>query len=389
MIIKGLYYYKSCCVYDKITRTKRQIPVKLALTTQVELALERKISVENIFNQLKRTGLAHKIKDYKFSWFNKDRKSGFKKPLTFREGHDIFIDKRKVSQSTMAINLSCLNHWIEYLGGTYPIQDIKVKHLVEYIEQKKENGRSNTSINMDLRNLRTMLLYLKDIGKVFSILSFKRAMAMCPINDEEPIYITEVEFKKIMVKDWCLLYLPKRKFYKKVFQMYWDLGVRLSEPFISTIKDNYLCIPKLKNSRARKIRITDEHKLVIKEMHSKYNSRPTRDHIMNYSKVFKKALRWCDIDESKHFHSLRHSYALRRRIETNGNYQMVAKELGHKSYITTEKYQRCDEHMLKDDFPSLKYLIETVENRSNIDYSTKKTSTKLYSQDYSSCQQIN
>ena len=78
-----------------------------------------------------------------------------------------------------------------------------------------------------------------------------------------------------------------------------------------------------------------------------------------------------------------------RRIETNGNYQVVAKELGHKSYVTTEKYQRCEEHMLKDDFPSLKHLIESIENVQEKDFSTKKTSTKSYSPLYVSSRQMN
>ena len=134
------------------------------------------------------------------------------------------------------------------------------------------------------------------------------------------------------------------------------------------------CKDKAKNRRARKVRITSEQSLTIQEMQRRYKERPTIDHIKNYSKVFKKALRYLNIDESKHFHSLRHSYALRRRIETNGNYQKVAKELGHKRSDVTEKYQRCDEKKLKDDFPSYKAVIESLEKKT----STKITSTKSY-----------
>ena len=389
MIVKGLFYYKSCCVYDKETRKKTQYPVKLAPTTQSELALERKIAVENVFNQLKHSGIPHKIKDYQFPWFDKDGKVGFKPPLTFKEGYDIFIDKRRVSPSTMAINIQCLNHWMKYLSGIIPIEEITRKYLIQYVEEQQDNGRSDTSINMDLRTLRTMLLYLKDIDKVSSTPSFKKAMTMCPVNDEDPIYITENEFIDIMNGEWCLLHTAKRIYYKRVFQMYWDLGLRLREPFLSTIQGNYLCIPKLKKGRVRKVRLTDEHKLIIEEMHSNYKKRPTRDHMMHYSKVFKKALRYCDIEEIKHFHCLRHSYALRRRIETNGNLQLVAIEMGHKSYKTTEKYQRCDEHLLADDFPSLRHLIESVENGSNNIHSTKKTSTKSYSEQYNSPREMN
>ena len=150
-----------------------------------------------------------------------------------------------------------------------------------------------------------------------------------------------------------------------------------------------MSIPKIKNGKARKIRINEEQRLVIEEMQENYAKKPTRDHIMNYSKVFKKALRHCNIDESKHFHSLRHSYGLRRRIETNGNLQKVMIELGHCDYKTTLKYQRCEEHLLADDFPSLRYLIESVENGSNMSISTRDTSTSIHTDLYNSPRQMN
>ena len=188
-----------------------------------------------------------------------------------------------------------------------------------------------------------------------------------------------------------LLYTPKRDWYKEVFQLYWDIGVRLSEPFFSTIRGNNLCIPKdkAKNRRARKVRITPEQALTIQEMQRRYNERPTIDHIKNYSKVFKKALRHCNIDESKHFHSLRHSYALRRRIETNGNWQKVAKELGHEDPSCTLKYQRCNEEDLMDDFPSYKALLESLENGIENRSWTKISWTKSPNKHHSSVQQMN
>lgn len=379
MIPKSNYYYKYCCVYDSATRKKKQYPVRLALITKPEVALDRKIEVENVFKQLKRSGIPHSIKDYQFRWLSETGKAGFKEPLTIKQGYDLYSSKRKVSDDSKKIGKYCINHIINIIGGTMPIQNITPKHLLEYVEKQQDNGRSDTSINMDLRSLRAMIYYLKEIEEITSTPSFKRALAECPVNDEDPIYITENEFNNIMNEEWGLLPTAKRLYYKRVFQMYWDLGVRLSEPFISTIeikeKNIYLCIPKLKRGKARKIIINEEQMLVIKEMHELYKVKPTRDHRMNYSKVFKKALIHCNIDEVKHFHSLRHSYGVRRRIETNGNLLKVMKEMGHSEYDTTLKYQRCEEHELADDFPSLRYLIESVENGSNKDISTTNPST--------------
>jgi len=374
---KGAYYYKYICIYDHAARKKEQIPIKLAHIDDVELALDRKKKVENKVRELKRLGVLYKIKGYKFEWQTDSGKAEFKKPITFIEGYDMFVEKRKVAQSTMCMYINSLNHWMNYLPHSISCQDIAIKHLIGFVEEHKDN-RSDTSINMDLRTIRTMLHYLKDKGEIKEIPSFKRALKMCPIKDEDPIYITEVEFIEIMSTDWLLLYTPKRDWYKEVFQLYWDLGIRLSEAFFSTIKGNNLCVPKdkAKNRRARKVRITPEQALTIQEMQRRYKEMPTIDHIKNYSKVFKKALRHCNIDESKHFHSLRHSYALRRRLETNGNYQVVQKELGHRSVMVTEKYQRCDDRKLKDDFPSYKAIIESLENGTINATSTRNTSTR-------------
>ena len=119
------------------------------------------------------------------------------------------------------------------------------------------------------------------------------------------------------------------------------------------------------------------------------NENPTEGHIKNYSKVFKKALRHCNIDESKHFHSLRHSFALRRRIETNGNYQKVAKDLGHEDPSCTLKYQRCREEDLMDDFPSYRSLLESLENGTIKSNGTKITATKSYYTPHTSLRQMN
>ena len=377
MVRRGNYYYKYICIWNNETKTKEQAPTKLAHISEYEKAIYRKGEVERVAVQLKRDGQMYRFKDYQFTWISENGKAEFKKPITFSEGYDMFIEKRKVAESTMCMYINSLNHWSEYLPHSISCEDIDSKHLIEFVEKHK-NNRADTSINMDLRTLRSMLHYLKDKSEIKEVPSFKRALKMCPINDEDPIYITELEFIEVMSTNWLLLYVPKRDWYKEVFQLYWDLGIRLSEPFFSTIQGNNLCIPKdkAKNRRARKVRLIEEQKLTIIEMQRRYKSRPTIDHIKNYSKVFKKAIRHCNIDESKHFHSLRHSYALRRRIETNGNWQKVAKELGHQDPSCTLKYQRCNEEDLMDDFPSYKALLESLENGVLNNTSAKKSSAK-------------
>ena len=55
---------------------------------------------------------------------------------------------------------------------------------------------------------------------------------------------------------------------------------------------------------------------------------------------------------NKHFHHIRHTYAVRRYLELRDIYQ-VAKELGHSSVTTTEIYAKFNLSRLEQDFPSL------------------------------------
>ncbi len=378
MVKRWDYYYKYICIWNNKTKTKKQVPIKLAHVSEYEIALYRKGIVETKAKQIKQDNKLHLIQDYEFEWNTDSGKAEIKKPITLAEGIDKFIENRNISKKTMCMNINSFNHWVNYLEPNIFCIDIKIKHLLGFVNAHK-NNRSDTSINMDLRTLRTLLYFLRDMDEISIVPSFKRALKECPINDEEPIYITEVEFNSIINTDWCLLYTDKRAWYKEVFQLYWDTGARLQEPFNGIIKGNYLEIPKekSKNGYARSIRITPSQADTISKMQRIWKEKNmSENHIDSYSKTFKKALRYCDIDESKHFHCLRHSYALRRRLETNGNYQVVQKELGHRSVMVTEKYQRCDDRKLKDDFPSYKAIIESLENGTINATSTRNTSTR-------------
>ena len=76
----------------------------------------------------------------------------------------------------------------------------------------------------------------------------------------------------------------------------------------------------------------------------------------------RKDIRSLGIDSSKHFHSFRHSYAIRRITMLNGNVFDVMREMGHTNTQTTMQYLRFPEQRRLDDFPSLKQYIENRQN---------------------------
>ena len=75
--------------------------------------------------------------------------------------------------------------------------------------------------------------------------------------------------------------------------------------------------------------------------------------IGNLSKTFLKAMREVDGQDTKyHLHCLRHTFAVRRYLQTRDIY-LVKQELGHSSIVTTEIYAKFSLRRLEADFPSL------------------------------------
>ena len=75
--------------------------------------------------------------------------------------------------------------------------------------------------------------------------------------------------------------------------------------------------------------------------------------ISNISKTFLKAMREVDGQDTEyHLHCLRHTFAVRRYLQTSNIY-LVKEELGHSSVVTTEIYTKFHLRRLKNDFPAL------------------------------------
>jgi len=376
MVIRGSYYYKYISIWNRETKFTKQIPIKLAHKDEFKIAEHRKGIVERKALEFKREGKLHLIAEYEFDWETESGVSEWKSPITLQEGIDMYVKKMTTLRrsNTMKMYINSFNHWLKFLKPNKSCEAITTKDLTNFVIKYKAIDpktdkpiHSDTTINMSLRNLRTLLYFLRDENEIIisTMLKFKNALIECPINDTEIIYITEPEFNMILEGEWCRLTNAKRDWYKKIFQLYWDLGLRLSEGFKGVIKGNYLYISKedSKNGVARKVRVTPQQQDTIGKLQAKYfEANMSKNHIRGYSKMFKKALRFFDFDESKHFHCLRHSYGIRRRIETNGNIIKIQKEMGHEDIASTQKYLRCDEAELKDDFPTYRKVLDMLEN---------------------------
>jgi integrase len=131
---------------------------------------------------------------------------------------------------------------------------------------------------------------------------------------------------------------------------------------MSTLDGNWIDIPnESKSGKGRNIELDDYLKSIFIELKEWLNVGygstlvDVGDHL---SKKFKKCLREIGIDESKHFHSLRHTFAVRSLIRGTSIYQLKML-MGHSSVTTTEVYGNMNLKRIEQDFPTI------VENSIN------------------------
>ena len=233
------------------------------------------------------------------------------------------------------------------VGRKKPLTSITSNIIDIYKDVCIEKGMSPSGININLRAVKTLLrwCYRRDyINKVPHIDMVSKPKSM-------PLYIPDRIFADLMRLDWL------DDLYKNAFLFYRDTGCRASEPFIGELDGNWLLISgdKTKQRADKELRLNDEcFRLCIRmQNHLDKYSGTVESFTQNLSKTFLKAMREIDDDDTKyHLHCLRHTFAVRRYLQTKDIY-LVKQEMGHASVTTTEVYARFSLRRLEMDFPIL------------------------------------
>ena len=336
-------WYARIRIWDNNIRKEREIQIPLNTKSRVA-ALER-LSFINQYESDLRNGLS-----FTFPWENTGGQLNLKR-FTINDAINEWMERRLkigVRASTLEINQNGLDHFTDAVGGSCPLEAVTVKKIDAFVDYLQFKGLSVSSINMHLRTVKAMLRYYwkrERLDRVPLIEQLKQ-------EENNPIYITDNEFQSIMELDWL------DQFYKRVFYFYRETGCRIREPFISKLDGNWLDIPNLsKGKKPRNLELAASVKKIFTELSawlgSGYGSTlvDPADHI---SKKFKQALRSIGADESKRFHSLRHTFAVRRIVEKVPIFK-IQKMMGHSSIATTEGYLKLDLKRLERDFPTIVY----------------------------------
>ena len=361
---RGKWYAR---VYFTINGAKKEKLIPLRTPSKV-VARERKIEVDRKAEDIK------KDIDFTFPWLSDEPTTKVKR-FTLETACKEWINKRKgkMRKSTIEINELSLKHLTDSLGRLIPIETINNDSIEKYANYLSDRGLNDTSININLRTIKAMFRYYLKVGKLDKI----PLIEQIPIDKKKPIYITDKEFSNIMEIKWL------DSFYKRVFFLYRETGMRLNEPKMSVLDGYWIDIPnESKGKEERNIELDDHLKSIFIELKEwlkdGYGSKLV-DFGDHFSKKFKKCLRHIKADESKHFHSLRHTYAVRSLIKGTSIYDLKLL-MGHSSVTTTEVYSEMNLKRVKDDFPT---IADKSQNSAKIGKSdTRITDTGQYSERY-------
>ena len=336
---RGNWYARVLWIKSNSERqTEKQIPLR---TNSKVTAYERLAEVKKVENDIK-AGL-----EFSLPWLSETTSTKIKR-FTLNDAINQWMLKRKdkLAEKTIELNRDGLNYFVKFIGKAHPVETIRTNHIESFSDWLGSRGLSKTTINMHLRTIKAMFRYYLKVDRLAKIPHIHQLR----IPKTEPIYITDNEFQSIMELDWL------DDFYKRVFLFYRETGVRLNEPMISVLDGVWIDIPNTSKSKVgRNIELDNPMQSVFNELQDWLNNgygtrlKTPDDHI---SKKFKKALRSIGADESKHFHSLRHTFAVRRLIQGTSIYELKLL-MGHSSVTTTEVYSNMNLKRISQDFPTI------------------------------------
>jgi len=238
--------------------------------------------------------------------------------------------ERNLRDKTMDIYKTALKNFQDCFKGYEKFEDFSktdISVLVRYLKHRY----GDTSLNMYLRNIRSFFNYLYE-KELIPELPFK--IKQIRIDSEKPKFITPEDLEKI----YSNIHNPKMLSTLKVYEV---TGLRLRELHNSIRDGKYIKVVKSKGRKERIIPIPENY---INDYDIATNH-PYRG--SSISQAFRRACAKVGIRRS--IHSMRHTYAIRKLIETN-NIVFVKELLGHRSVQTTEIYLKFPREYLMDIF---------------------------------------
>ena len=361
---RGSWYARVRC-YKNGTEKEVQVPLR---TSSKVTARERIAEVNKVEKDIKQ-GMK-----FSFAWLNNSGATTVVR-FTIEKAVTKWIDRRiKVQRKkTIISNKKSCEYFMQVIGKTLPLKSVTSSHIERYVDYLESLNLGANSINIHLRAIKTMFRYYHKMRKI-DLLPIIDQLSVKP---NPPKYITDYEFDAIMKLDWL------DGFYKQIFLLYRETGMRLREPMMSELSGNWVDIPNLSKSKiGRNVELDNSLRAIFMDLQSwckdGYGSK-LKDVGGHISKKFKKALREIGADDNKTFHSLRHTFAVRKLIQGANIYHLKL-IMGHKSVTTTEIYSNMNLKRIAQDFPT---IVSSYVNEAKIgQWDTQKRDTNKESSTY-------
>ena len=328
-------------------RHEKQIPLR----TKSKVTARERLAVVNKVESDIKDGMS-----FSFPWLNDE---GTVKVVRKSIGDviaDFIMFKQLQGLANSSINrvMHTLTNFAGFMGISFPITSVTSKHIngknsyVEYCFNKKK-PMTKASVNLELRNLKTFLKWCVENEHLDKM----PKIVMVKVSKAKPNYLNEEEICSILELETLS---PK---WKRIFCFYMATGMRRAEPFFGRLTGSWLVIPEehTKGKKEKEIHLTPDMIEVWKKMMEMKSDWKTRGYKLynlfgKITKKFKWTIREAGIDDKHHLHNTRHTFAVRKYLETNDIYS-VKSELGHSSVTVTEMYTEFKQSRLKSDFPSL------------------------------------
>ena len=341
LIVRRNVYYARVRWYHNNRQIEKQIPLK---TSNEKVALTRLTEVRDLEKYIRNGN------DFDWWWLKHTTNKTKLKRLNLSDIINRWLDIRKieVKENHFKRNIISMQRLIDVLGESFPVDTISLKDI-EKFKKYYSNKHLPSGININLRAIKTFLNWCFDIGYI----SKKPKIKMMNEPRQLPRYINEADFNRIMGLDINI-------HWKNAFNLYRSTGCRKNEVFDGVINGNWLIIKAddSKTNIEKNIKLNSVQVGIIKEMQSNLSKHIDKGYerytfIDRYTKVFVNCCKKIGIYERGiNLHSLRHTYAVMRYLETGDIYK-VKNELGHTSVVTTEKYAQISIKRLEEDFPSI------------------------------------
>ncbi|SVE25012.1 uncharacterized protein METZ01_LOCUS477866, partial [marine metagenome] len=228
---------------------------------------------------------------FSFPWMNEEGHTKIS-VFTLKDAAEQWMKhciKNGMAKNTLMINRISLSRFSYCIGSKRPLNSIDNRDVMGFVDFLKAKGNSDTTINIRLRTIKAMLRHFRKMEKIDRV----PVIEQIKIIRMDPIYITDHEFQSLMDLDQL------DGFYKRVFLLYRETGMRLREPFMASLNGNWIDIPpESKTKSARSIEVSERLKSAFLELKEWYDHGygstlvDPGDHI---SRKFKRHLRYIGV----------------------------------------------------------------------------------------------